>query len=88
MFLPALSKEAQVELIEQRSTAHFPLPPQVLLLGEGGSDGSTKTLLYAFNPMNGEGLEEPVVRTPYEVLQASILPFEGVYICISYAERI
>lgn len=75
-FLPALSKDSRIQLIEQRSTAHFPLPPQVLLLGEGGGDDS-KTLVYTFNPMNGEGLEKPVFSAPYELLQSSILPFEG-----------
>ena len=80
-FLPTLSKDSskQIHLIEQRSTSHFPLPPQTLLFGKCLSldKPDCKTVLYSFNPMTGEGLSRPVAMETYDVLKASVLPFEG-----------
>ncbi|XP_066921649.1 ER membrane protein complex subunit 1-like [Clytia hemisphaerica] len=79
-FLPTLSKDSfkQIHLIEQRSTAHFPLPPQTLLFGKCNvlDKPDCNTVLYSFNPMTGEGLSRPVAMETYDVLKASVLPFE------------
>lgn len=80
-FIPGLSKDFtnNVYLIEQRSTAHFPLPPQVLLFGKCNSlilGDKCKTIVYAFNPLDGSGLLKAAAFEEYELLQASVLPFE------------
>lgn len=75
-------------MIEQRSTAHFPLPPQTLLFGKCDANlvsvPSCKTVMYAFNPVTGEGLSTPVAVRDFELLQISVLPFEGIFImCVT-----
>lgn len=36
-----------------------------------------KTVVYAFNPVTGEGLTKPAAVKDFELLQTSVLPFEG-----------
>ena len=86
-FLPAFEKNSKINLIEQRSTAHFPLPPQTLLFGKCDqnwiSESTCKTVMYAFNPVTGEGLSTPIAVHDFELLQISVLPFEGIFLSLS-----
>lgn len=70
--------EKHVTIIEQRTTAHFPDPPQCILIAHLEDDSEHKTAIYTFNPLNGEGLDTPVSVHPFKVLQVAELPIEGI----------
>lgn len=86
-FLPGFEKNSKINSIEQRSTAHFPLPPQTLLFGKCDAnwigEALCKTVMYTFNPVTGEGLSTPVAVRNFELLQISVLPFEGIFLFYS-----
>ena len=74
-----LTDQPLVTVIEQRTTAHFPLPPQCVLIAPLSSDdGKQRTAVYTFNPLNGEGLEAPASVFPFKVLHVAELPIEGM----------
>ena len=74
-----LDVEEHVTIIEQRTTAHFPYPPQCILIARLSNDDSERrTVIYTFNPLNGEGLADPVSVHPFKVLHVAELPFEGM----------
>lgn len=86
-FLPTVNPTDHLDkfyIFEQRSTAHFPLPPQCLLIAPFNSihksgDEETNTVIYSFNPLNGDGLSAPAAVEEYQILHVAMLPYEGVY---------
>ncbi|XP_012563007.1 ER membrane protein complex subunit 1 [Hydra vulgaris] len=74
-FLPHVSSNGSFEIIEQRTSAHFPLPSQCILIAPLNLN-KKNTVIYKFNPLTGEGLKEPVSIESYEYLQVAELPFE------------
>lgn len=84
-FMSGIKKGAksEVTVFEQRTTAHFPLPPQCVLVAPYNEHLVRKqnlqpneyTALYSFNPLTGEGLAKPDVIQQYRVLQIAELPF-------------
>lgn len=86
-FMSGIKKGAksEVTVFEQRTTAHFPLPPQCVLVAPYNEHLVRKqnlqpneyTALYSFNPLTGEGLAKPDVIQQYRVLQIAELPFLG-----------
>ena len=66
-------------LVQQRTTAHFPLPPQCVLVGLSGRKGEEgKAVIYTFNPLTGDGLEtgHGSMLSEHKVAQVAQLPFE------------
>ena len=80
-FLKDISPEAvesHTMIFEQRTTAHFPLPPQCIVVSSlSDNEENRRTAIYVFNPLNGKGLEKPVSTHSYDVLHVAELPFEG-----------
>ena len=65
-------------LYVQRTTAHFPLPPQCVVVGKKKSGHGT--LVYAFNPMTGQPADsknKDGITFPYDIVQVSLLPLTG-----------
>ncbi|KAL5013663.1 hypothetical protein ScPMuIL_007933 [Solemya velum] len=78
-FLPDLSPfnrygEPNLLLYTQRTTAHFPHPPQYVVIGRNKKSG--RGMVFAFNPITGEALNgQPSsgLHLNYELSQAAIL---------------
>ncbi|XP_038602282.1 ER membrane protein complex subunit 1 isoform X1 [Tachyglossus aculeatus] len=71
-FLPDVRPEASFKLVVQRTTAHFPHPPQCTLLVKDKESGLSS--LYVFNPIFGKWSQvaPPVLKRP--ILQSLLLP--------------
>ncbi|XP_043846878.1 ER membrane protein complex subunit 1 isoform X2 [Dromiciops gliroides] len=71
-YLPNINPDSSFKLMVQRTTAHFPHPPQCILLVKDKPTGSSS--LYVFNPIFGKWSQvaPPVLKRP--VLQALLLP--------------
>ncbi|XP_071110229.1 ER membrane protein complex subunit 1-like [Haliotis cracherodii] len=78
-FLPELSpfdrySKQRLVLYTQRTTAHFPLLPQCVVVGKSRKTGNG--FLYAFDPVTGspvEGLPTHGLDLGYDVIQAALL---------------
>ncbi|XP_078001773.1 ER membrane protein complex subunit 1 isoform X2 [Phascolarctos cinereus] len=71
-YLSNISPDSSFKLMVQRTTAHFPHPPQCILLVKDKKTG--RTSLYVFNPIFGKWSQvaPPVLKRP--ILQALLLP--------------
>uniref|UniRef100_A0A4W2H3G9 ER membrane protein complex subunit 1 n=1 Tax=Bos indicus x Bos taurus TaxID=30522 RepID=A0A4W2H3G9_BOBOX len=71
-YLPNVKPDSSFELTVQRTTAHFPHPPQCTLLLKDKETGMSS--LYVFNPIFGKWSQvaPPVLKRP--VLQSLLLP--------------
>ncbi|KAG2458903.1 EMC1 protein, partial [Polypterus senegalus] len=71
-YLPGIHRTASLKLVVQRTTAHFPHPPQCTLLIKNKESGLTT--LHVFNPIFGRKshIVPPVLSRP--VLQSLLLP--------------
>nr|XP_020754900.1 ER membrane protein complex subunit 1 isoform X5 [Odocoileus virginianus texanus] len=71
-YLPHVTAGCSFTLMVQRTTAHFPQPPQCALLLRDGETGMSS--LYVFNPIFGKWSQvaPPVLKRP--VLQSLLLP--------------
>ncbi|XP_051786838.1 ER membrane protein complex subunit 1 isoform X1 [Erpetoichthys calabaricus] len=71
-YLPGIHRTASLKLVVQRTTAHFPHPPQCTLLIKNKESGLTT--LHVFNPIFGRKshIVPPVLNRP--VLQSLLLP--------------
>ncbi|XP_044523744.1 ER membrane protein complex subunit 1 isoform X1 [Gracilinanus agilis] len=71
-YLPNIQPDSSFKLMVQRTTAHFPHPPQCTLLVKDKKTG--RSSLYVFNPIFGKWSQvaPPVLKRP--ILQALLLP--------------
>ncbi|KAF6108513.1 ER membrane protein complex subunit 1 [Phyllostomus discolor] len=71
-YLPSVKPDSSFKLMVQRTTAHFPHPPQCTLLIKDKETGMSS--LYVFNPIFGKWSQvaPPVLKRP--VLQSLLLP--------------
>nr|DBA15715.1 TPA: hypothetical protein GDO54_003187 [Pyxicephalus adspersus] len=71
-YLPGVQPGASFKLFVQRTTAHFPYPPQCTLLVKDKETGMTS--LYVFNPIFGKlsQMAPPPLQRP--ILQSLLLP--------------
>nr|CAI9695397.1 unnamed protein product [Rangifer tarandus platyrhynchus] len=71
-YLPNVKPDSSFKLMVQRTTAHFPHPPQCTLLLKDKETGMSS--LYVFNPIfgNWSQVAPPVLKCP--VLQSLLLP--------------
>uniref|UniRef100_A0A452G684 ER membrane protein complex subunit 1 n=1 Tax=Capra hircus TaxID=9925 RepID=A0A452G684_CAPHI len=71
-YLPNVKPDSSFKLMVQRTTAHFPHPPQCTLLLKDKETGMSS--LYVFNPIFGKWSQvaPPVLKRP--VLQSLLLP--------------
>ncbi|KAM9036858.1 ER membrane protein complex subunit 1-like [Sarcophilus harrisii] len=71
-YLPNINPDSSFKLMVQRTTAHFPHPPQCILLVKDKKSG--RSSLYVFNPIFGKWSQvaPPVLKRP--ILQALLLP--------------
>ncbi|KAM9299129.1 ER membrane protein complex subunit 1 [Gastrophryne carolinensis] len=71
-FLPGVQPGASFKLLVQRTTAHFPYPPQCTLLVKDKE--TSMTSLYVFNPIFGKlsQMAPPPLQRP--ILQSLLLP--------------
>ncbi|XP_018413669.1 PREDICTED: ER membrane protein complex subunit 1 [Nanorana parkeri] len=71
-YLPGVQPGASFKLLVQRTTAHFPYPPQCTLLVKDKETAMTS--LYAFNPIFGKlsQMTPPPLQRP--ILQSLLLP--------------
>ncbi|XP_017885451.1 ER membrane protein complex subunit 1 isoform X2 [Ceratina calcarata] len=63
-------KEDGIVLYVQRSSRHFPYPPQCALLAEDKNTGNA--IVYTFNPITGQPLDG-FVSLPYRIKQSMLL---------------
>ncbi|XP_015341104.1 ER membrane protein complex subunit 1 isoform X2 [Marmota marmota marmota] len=71
-YLPNVKPDSSFKLMVQRTTAHFPHPPQCTLLVKDKETGMSS--LYVFNPIFGKWSQvaPPVLKRP--ILQSLLLP--------------
>ncbi|XP_072863872.1 ER membrane protein complex subunit 1 isoform X4 [Chlorocebus sabaeus] len=71
-YLPNVKPDSSFKLMVQRTTAHFPHPPQCTLLVKDKESGMSS--LYVFNPIFGKWSQvaPPVLKRP--ILQSLLLP--------------
>ncbi|MBV96583.1 ER membrane protein complex subunit 1, partial [Eschrichtius robustus] len=71
-YLPSVKPDSSFKLMVQRTTAHFPHPPQCTLLVKDKETGMSS--LYVFNPIFGKWSQvaPPVLKRP--ILQSLLLP--------------
>ncbi|XP_038387737.1 ER membrane protein complex subunit 1 isoform X7 [Canis lupus familiaris] len=71
-YLPNVKPDSSFKLMVQRTTAHFPHPPQCTLLVKDKDTGMSS--LYVFNPIFGKWSQvaPPVLKRP--ILQSLLLP--------------
>ncbi|XP_004741388.1 ER membrane protein complex subunit 1 isoform X7 [Mustela putorius furo] len=71
-YLPSVKPDSSFKLMVQRTTAHFPHPPQCTLLVKDKESGMSS--LYVFNPIFGKWSQvaPPVPKRP--ILQSLLLP--------------
>ncbi|KAK2499266.1 hypothetical protein MC885_006314, partial [Smutsia gigantea] len=71
-YLPSVKPDSSFKLMVQRTTAHFPHPPQCTLLVKDKETGLSS--LYVFNPIFGKWSQvaPPVLKRP--ILQSLLLP--------------
>ncbi|XP_063573323.1 ER membrane protein complex subunit 1 isoform X5 [Pongo abelii] len=71
-YLPSVKPDSSFKLMVQRTTAHFPHPPQCTLLVKDKESGMSS--LYVFNPIFGKWSQvaPPVLKRP--ILQSLLLP--------------
>ncbi|XP_016050451.2 ER membrane protein complex subunit 1 isoform X3 [Erinaceus europaeus] len=71
-YLPSVRPDSSFKLMVQRTTAHFPHPPQCTLLVKDKETGMSS--LYVFNPIFGKWSQvaPPVLKRP--ILQSLLLP--------------
>ncbi|XP_069096248.1 ER membrane protein complex subunit 1 isoform X1 [Pleurodeles waltl] len=71
-YLPSVRPGSSFKLVVQRTTAHFPHPPQCTLLVKDKETG--RSSLYVFNPIFGKWshVAPPVLQRP--ILQSLLLP--------------
>ncbi|EDV23975.1 uncharacterized protein TRIADDRAFT_37902 [Trichoplax adhaerens] len=65
----------RILLFEQRTTAHYPLPPRCIVLGNAKNDDG-KSLIYVFNPLTGKAFKDSEtdgVLVDHKIKQAMIL---------------
>ena len=66
-------------LFVQRGTAHFPLPPQCVVVGKKKSGKGT--LVFAFNPLTGKPADKQNsngIVFSFDIVQVSLLPLTGM----------
>lgn len=59
-------------LFVQRTTRHFPKLAQCALIAK--DIHTNESVLYIFNPINGEPVDEGLIRTGYKMKQVMLLP--------------
>ncbi|XP_019633907.1 PREDICTED: ER membrane protein complex subunit 1-like isoform X2 [Branchiostoma belcheri] len=76
-FLPNIQcfSQGEMYLFVQRTTAHFPHPPQAMLVAQEKATGNG--LVFTFNPTTGQPVNTSFAwgtPQPFKVLQANLLP--------------
>ncbi|XP_078594984.1 ER membrane protein complex subunit 1-like [Branchiostoma floridae x Branchiostoma japonicum] len=76
-FLPNIRcfSQGEMYLFVQRTTAHFPHPPQAMLVAQDKATGNG--LVFTFNPTTGQPVNTTAtsgILQPFKVLQAILLP--------------
>lgn len=70
--LEGFTDDIGIQLVTQRTSKHFPLPPQCAVVGKNRKTGNG--LIFQFNPMNGHALEKGLIELNYPIQQFTLLP--------------